>query len=318
MTDAADLQDLASLVADLRAHVQLQRSFAAWAPTAEAPELPAVPTAGPPSVKAAAPTRPNTHTRPIAPAADAWKTAAPASPRAPARTGPSAAARPPAAPLLTPSPGFGPAPAERLLACADLGALRAEIGDCRRCKLAPGRTNLVFGVGPERAEILFVGEGPGFHEDRKGEPFVGEAGALLDNIIERVLRLDRSQVYIANVVKCRPPNNRDPEPDEVAACSPFLHRQVQLVQPKVVVGLGRFAVQSLLGVQAPISKLRGQAHPYGDAVLVPTFHPAYLLRNPQDKRLTMDDMKLVRAEYERATGRALPPPLRRSDVEGTA
>jgi uracil-DNA glycosylase family 4 len=134
-----------------------------------------------------------------------------------------------------------------------LEALREFIGDCKRCKLAPGRTNLVFGVGNPQAELMFVGEGPGADEDERGEPFVGRAGQLLTDIIERGMRLRRQDVYICNVVKCRPPGNRNPETDEVAACEPFLMRQIELVAPKIIVGLGTFAVQSLLKVKIPIS-----------------------------------------------------------------
>ncbi len=197
---------------------------------------------------------------------------------------------------------------------ASLQAIREDLGDCRRCALSRGRTQIVFGVGNPQAEVVFVGEGPGANEDLQGEPFIGVAGALLDRIIGNVLRLSRAEVYICNVVKCRPPNNRDPEPDEVAACSPFLWRQIDSIGPRVIVGLGRFAVQCLLQTDAPISRLRGRAHPFRGASLVPTFHPAYLLRNPADKRKTMEDMMIVRSEYQRLTGRELPPPKSRSEA----
>jgi DNA polymerase len=174
-----------------------------------------------------------------------------------------------------------------------LEALRAAIGDCRRCKLAPGRTNLVFGVGNARANVMFVGEGPGRDEDLKGEPFVGRAGQLLTDIITKGMKLKREDVYIANVVKCRPPGNRDPEPDEVEACEPFLKKQVDLVQPKVIVALGKFAVQCLLRSKQPITRLRGQWHEYQGIRLMPTFHPAYLLRNPGDKKLVWEDIQKV-------------------------
>jgi DNA polymerase len=176
---------------------------------------------------------------------------------------------------------------------AELRELREFIGDCQRCKLAPGRTNLVFGVGDPRAELMFVGEGPGADEDVVGEPFVGRAGQLLTDIIERGMKMKRSEVYICNVVKCRPPGNRNPEPDEVAACEPFLMRQIELVKPKVIVGLGTFAVQSLLKIKTPISKLRGVWHEFRGVKLMPTFHPAYLLRNPADKRLVWADIQEV-------------------------
>lgn len=193
-----------------------------------------------------------------------------------------------------------------------LAAVREELGDCQRCGLCSTRNNIVFGEGSENADIVFVGEGPGFHEDQSGAPFVGAAGELLTRIINNVLRLDRSDVYICNVVKCRPPENRNPEPGEVSACSPFLRQQLAVIQPKIVVALGRFAIQTLLGTQDSVTRLRGTAHPFDGAVLIPTYHPAYLLRNPADKRKTMDDMMLVRAEYERATGRALPAVARKA------
>ena len=189
--------------------------------------------------------------------------------------------------------------------------MRQDLGDCQRCGLCTQRKNIVFGVGSESADIVFVGEGPGFHEDMQGEPFVGAAGELLTRIINNVLRLDRSDVYICNVVKCRPPENRNPAPDEVAACSPFLRQQLAVIQPKIVVALGRFAIQTLLGTQESVGRLRGTAHPFEGAVLIPTYHPAYLLRNPADKRKTMQDMMLVRSEFERLTGVALPPVARR-------
>ncbi|HEY2775468.1 MAG TPA: uracil-DNA glycosylase [Candidatus Binatia bacterium] len=178
---------------------------------------------------------------------------------------------------------------------SSLPALREVLGDCRRCKLCRGRTNIVFGVGNPSASLMFVGEGPGEDEDRLGEPFVGKAGALLDSIITNAMGLSRSDVYIANVVKCRPPNNRDPEPDEIVACEPFLRRQVELVSPQVIVSLGKFATQALLGDRTPISKRRGRWHEFNGVPLMPTFHPAYLLRNPADKRLVWEDIKLVMA-----------------------
>jgi uracil-DNA glycosylase len=185
---------------------------------------------------------------------------------------------------------------------ADLKALREFIGDCRRCKLWRGRTNLVFGVGNPEAELMFVGEGPGAEEDARGEPFVGRAGQLLTDIIERGMGMTRSEVYICNVVKCRPPDNRNPEADEVAACEPFLMRQIALVRPRVIVGLGTFAVQSLLKVKTPISRLRGVWHEVSGVKLMPTFHPAYLLRNPADKRLVWADIR----EVMKTLGRIVP------------
>ena len=177
-----------------------------------------------------------------------------------------------------------------------LATLKEEIGPaCTRCKLHTlGRHQVVFGVGNPNADLMFVGEAPGADEDIQGEPFVGKAGQLLTKIIEAI-GLSRAEVYIANVIKCRPPGNRNPEPDEVAECEPFLFRQVDTVKPKVIVALGKFAAQCLLRSETPISRLRGQEFPYRDAVLIPTFHPAYLLRNPSAKREVWEDMKRVRA-----------------------
>src|SRR5215469_6423976 len=176
---------------------------------------------------------------------------------------------------------------------ATLEQLREFIGDCQRCKLAPLRKNLVFGVGNPNAELMFIGEGPGADEDAQGEPFVGRAGQLLTDIIERGMGLARSDVYICNVIKCRPPENRNPEPDEVAACEPFMLKQIEIVRPKVIVGLGTFAVQAVLKVKTPISKLRGRWHEVRGVRMMPTFHPAYLLRNPGDKRLVWADVQEV-------------------------
>ena len=165
---------------------------------------------------------------------------------------------------------------------------------CTRCKLCTlGRSQIVFGVGNPRARLMFVGEAPGEEEDKRGEPFVGRAGQLLTKIVEAI-GLSRDQVYIANVIKCRPPGNRNPEPDEVAACEPFLFRQIDVIQPKVIVPLGKFAAQCLLKTVDPITKLRGRQFDYRGTTLIPTFHPAYLLRNPSAKREVWEDMKKVR------------------------
>jgi len=175
-----------------------------------------------------------------------------------------------------------------------LVAVRTEIGDCTRCKLhAQGRTQIVFGVGNPSADLMFVGEAPGGDEDIQGIPFVGRAGQLLTKIIEAI-GLRRDQVYIANVIKCRPPGNRNPEPDEVAMCEPFLFKQIDIIKPKVIVALGKFGAQTLLRTLDPISRLRGRVYDYRGAKLIPTFHPAYLLRNPASKREVWEDMKLVR------------------------
>jgi uracil-DNA glycosylase family 4 len=185
---------------------------------------------------------------------------------------------------------------------SDLVALREFVGECKRCKLAPMRTNLVFGVGNPAADLMFVGEAPGHEEDLRGEPFVGRAGQLLTDIIERGMGMTRAEVYICNVIKCRPPENRNPEADEVATCEPFLLRQIDLVRPRVIVGLGTFAVQAVLKIKTPIGKLRGKWHEVRGIKLMPTFHPAYLLRNPGDKRLVWADIQEVMKEL----GRSIP------------
>jgi DNA polymerase len=175
-----------------------------------------------------------------------------------------------------------------------LVAVRTDIGDCTRCKLhTQGRKQIVFGVGNPNADLMFVGEAPGGDEDVQGIPFVGRAGQLLTKIIEAI-DLKRDEVYIANVIKCRPPGNRNPEQDEVETCEPFLFRQIDIIQPKVIVALGTFAARALLRTLDPISRLRGRVFDYRGAKLIPTFHPAYLLRNPASKREVWEDMKLVR------------------------
>jgi DNA polymerase len=176
-----------------------------------------------------------------------------------------------------------------------LEAIRADLGDCTRCKLSGlGRRQIVFGVGSAQADLMFVGEAPGRDEDIQGIPFVGRAGQLLTKMIEAI-GYTRDQVYIANVIKCRPPENRNPAPDEVAACEPFLFRQVESIRPKVIVALGTFAAQALLRSQDSISRLRGRVYTYGGAKLIPTFHPAYLLRSPEKKRDAWEDLKRAKA-----------------------
>jgi uracil-DNA glycosylase family 4 len=186
-----------------------------------------------------------------------------------------------------------------ILQTGTLGELRAVLGDCRRCKLCDQRTNIVFGVGNPDAELMFVGEGPGEDEDREGVPFVGRAGRLLTDIIEKGMGMKRDQVYIANVIKCRPPGNRNPEPDEIAACEQFLARQVDLVAPRVIVTLGKFASHVLLRTATPITRMRGTWHTYGEIPVMPTFHPAYLLRTPSGKREVWEDVKAVLARLGR-------------------
>ncbi len=174
-----------------------------------------------------------------------------------------------------------------------LPGVRRELGDCTRCKLHSGRTQIVFGVGDPAADLMFVGEAPGADEDRQGEPFVGKAGQLLTKIIAAI-GLSRDQVYIANILKCRPPNNRNPEPDEVDSCEPFLFKQIEAIRPMMIVALGKYAAQTLLRSTETISRLRGRLFDYRGSVLMPTFHPSYLLRNPSGKRQVWEDMQKVR------------------------
>ncbi len=185
-------------------------------------------------------------------------------------------------------------PARQPAACATLDELRELASGCIRCPLAAGRTQVVFGVGDAAADLLFVGEGPGREEDFAGEPFVGRSGKFLDRLLAEELGRDRSSCYIANVVKCRPPNNRDPLPDEIAACRPYLERQVDLIDPVVVVTLGNFATRLLLETTEGISKLRGRAYAFGSGHLVPTYHPAAVLRGGGEKAAEM------RADFVRA------------------
>jgi uracil-DNA glycosylase len=174
-----------------------------------------------------------------------------------------------------------------------LDAIRADIGDCRRCKLAAGRKNIVFGSGNPKAELMFVGEAPGADEDEQGLPFVGRAGQLLTRIIESI-GIDRKDVFICNILKCRPPGNRNPETDEIAACEQFLFRQIAAVRPKIICALGAFGAQTLLRKTEAIGRLRGSLLDYRGAKLIATFHPAYLLRNPYEKRKVWEDMRVIR------------------------
>ena len=223
----------------------------------------------------------------------------PASAPAPARA-PVAASAPSAAPPPRPRAAVPPAalpaaapvppPTEREAA---LQALRAEVMPCTRCKLHQGRHHVVFGEGNAGTRVLFVGEAPGAVEDQTGRPFVGPAGQLLDRILAGAMGLARRDVYIANINKCRPPGNREPEPDEVAACLPFLRRQIEILRPEVIVCLGRTAAQNLLGTSAPTRALRGQTLAFQGIPVIVTWHPAYLLRDPSHKRETWDDIKRV-------------------------
>lgn len=191
------------------------------------------------------------------------------------------------------------APEEVLDAPATLASLRDEIGDCRRCKLCEARTHIVFGVGNPHAKLMFVGEGPGADEDAQGEPFVGRAGQKLNEMI-RAIGLAREDVYIANVVKCRPPGNRDPEPDEVATCSPFLFRQIELIGPKAIVALGSPAAKTLLQTKVGITALRGRWGSFRGIPVMPTFHPAYLLRSytVENRQAVFSDLKAARARID--------------------
>jgi uracil-DNA glycosylase len=185
---------------------------------------------------------------------------------------------------------------------AALVAIREEIGDCRRCRLASGRHTIVFGQGNPQAELMFVGEAPGAEEDQQGLAFVGRAGQLLTDIIEKGMKMRRADVWIANVLKCRPPQNRNPEPDEVLSCQPFLEAQIRAIRPRVLVGLGKFGAQWLLKTAEPISRIRGRFGEYQGIAVMPTYHPAYLLRNPAGKKDVWEDMKAVL----RLLGRTVP------------
>jgi DNA polymerase len=231
---------------------------------------------------------------------------APAAGPAPAAPLAAAATVALARPALDPAPGLArartvvaPPPGNAVVPPRTLEEIRAELGDCQRCKLCSGRKNIVFGVGNPNAELVFVGEGPGANEDAQGIPFVGEAGELLTKMIG-AMGFTRDQVYICNVVKCRPPGNRNPEPDEIEACEPFLKAQLAAIRPKAIVALGKFAAQTLLRDTTAISRLRGKWREYEGIRLMPTFHPAYLLRNPAEKRVVWSDLKQVMALFGKA------------------
>jgi DNA polymerase len=187
-----------------------------------------------------------------------------------------------------------------LLGPADaLAAQERALQGCRRCKLCEGRSTIVFGSGNSNADLVVIGEGPGADEDAQGVPFVGRAGQLLTKMLDSV-QITRDECFITNTVLCRPPGNRNPEADELAACRPFLDAKLGVIQPKVILALGSVATQALLRTKEPIGKLRGRLHPFGNAVLIPTFHPAFLLRNPgaEYRRMAWDDLKLAKREYE--------------------
>ena len=212
---------------------------------------------------------------------------------APSRT---PAARP-SVPVSSPAPQVAPEPRGLGVGAAALQIARDELGDCQRCKLAPKRTNIVWGVGNPDASLVFVGEAPGADEDRTGEPFVGAAGQLLTKMIE-AMGLGRSDVYICNILKCRPPGNRNPEPDEILQCEPFLKKQLAAIRPRMIVALGKFAAQCLLRSDAPISRLRGSWREYEGIPLMPTYHPAFLLRTPSAKREVWNDLQQVMSRLD--------------------
>jgi uracil-DNA glycosylase len=207
----------------------------------------------------------------------------------------------PPAPERAPAAAAPPASAARVAAEAAWHSLRQEVLQCTRCPLHLTRTQGVLGVGPQRCDWLVIGEAPGAEEDRRGEPFVGAAGQLLDAMLKAIGLDRRTNVYIANVLKSRPPGNRDPKPEEVAACRPYLERQIELIQPKIMLAVGRIAAQNLLGTDAPLGRLRGQVHRFGAMPLVVTYHPAYLLRTPADKRKAWEDLKFARSVYQQLT-----------------
>ena len=248
----------------------------------------------------------------LAPTRPARSEARQPRPAPPARAAPSQAPSPAPAPAAAPAARTVPRRQAALPLAPEVGGasvdpatrlaeIRVELGECMRCKLHHGRQNIVFGVGDPRARLLFVGEGPGAEEDARGEPFVGRAGKKLDEMIAAI-GLERSQVYIANVVKCRPPDNRDPEPDEVETCSPFLFRQIAAIRPRVIVALGSPAAKTLLNTREGITRLRGVWHEYAGIPVMPTFHPAYLLRayTPENRRKVWEDLQAARARLDEA------------------
>ena len=221
---------------------------------------------------------------------------------APARVGASALPAVPPARSRVAEPSRtspGPAVASDSGEAPRLEEVRRALGDCQRCKLCSGRKNIVFGVGNPKAKLVFVGEGPGAEEDNQGIPFVGAAGQLLTKMIA-AMGYTRDEVYICNVVKCRPPGNRNPEPDEIEACQPFLEAQLNAIRPSVIVTLGKFAAQTLLRTDTPITRLRGQWREYVGIPLMPTFHPAYLLRNPAEKKSAWTDLQAVMTRFPKA------------------
>jgi uracil-DNA glycosylase len=264
-----DLQkEFLEIVADIRAHLEYQRALGV-----KAIELPSG-VSGPFEARPAAAREGSA--RPVPSASHR-----PVPERTPAAT----AASPVAAPAgSVETPSSGP---------LTLEAIREEIGDCTRCKLHKGRNSIVYGEGDPKATIVFVGEGPGFEEDQQGRPFVGAAGQLLTDIIEKGMKIKRAEVYICNIVKCRPPNNRNPEPDEVEACIGFVKKQIRAINPKVIVTLGNVPTQNLLNTKQGITRMRGTWQEYEGIPVMPTFHPSYLLRSPGEKKKVWEDIQLV-------------------------
>lgn len=311
--------ELHELVADLGAWVAWERSQGAQALPQEAPlsaealaeirgltPAPAsrqpAPARGPRQPDPAGYRPPAVRIEPARPA-PAPPRAAPAAPRRPTPSAPPAPAPSPASlgawGRLAAPPAAAPSAGRSALQDAgDLGAVRRVLGDCTRCPLHAGRRSIVFGVGSADARLMIIGEGPGANEDRQGEPFVGKAGQMLDRMLQNVLGLARTDVYISNVVKCRPPGNRNPEADEIARCMPFLRAQLKAVAPEVVLVLGSVASRAVFQTSSGVTRLRGHwrelAWDGGRARAMPTFHPAYLLRNPADKRKTFEDLLLVK------------------------
>jgi DNA polymerase len=289
-----------------------------WTPPAAGEAAPAMPVApaAPPSATAPAPRAAPAPSPVAAPARreEAPADVAVAEPPAPRRVAEvlakaMPAALPAALPAAAPQPAPASGPSRETIARLDWPALRDEVAACRACALCESRKNTVFGVGNERAHWMVVGEAPGEQEDLKGEPFVGAAGKLLDSML-RALGLSRDegpperQVYIANTLKCRPPRNRNPDPAELAQCEPFLQRQIELIQPRIILAMGRFAVQQLLRSQEPIGRLRGRVHRYQGVPLIVTYHPAYLLRNLPDKARAWEDLCLALKTLDETPARA--------------
>ena len=252
-------RDFLEIVTQIRSHLEYQRALG----VSGVPILPAV--------DAGAATPAKSDSRPSAPTAVKGK-----------------ATQPP--PLNMPVAGGSGTQASAL------AAVREELGECVRCRLSTGRKTIVFGEGDPTAALVFVGEGPGKEEDEQGRPFVGAAGQLLTDIIVKGMQLRREDVYICNIVKCRPPDNRNPETDEIDACAPFLRKQVQAIHPRVIIALGNIAVKTLLKTDKGITALRGKWQTFEGIPLMPTFHPAYLLRNPRDKKLVWEDIQKVMAK----------------------